>query len=107
MKVSAEHGSTRQEARETIDREMPLLLQRFGGRVSNVSRAWRGDTLEFSFRAVGSSFEGSLQVTDRCVTVEVGIPLMFRMFQGRIEDEARTWCGQVFGRHSQPDKGKA
>ena len=96
MKVSAEHGATKQSAREIIDRELPELLRRFGGQVSNVSHAWRGDTLEFSFRAAGANFKGSLRVTDRDVAVEVGIPLRFRLFQGRIEDEVRQWCGRVF-----------
>ena len=101
MDVSADHGATKEEARHTVERELPRLLQRFGGHVSNVRHAWRGDTLEFSFSAVGADIEGSLHVTDRNVTVEVGVPLRFRLFQGRIEKEAREWCDRVFGHGEQ------
>ena len=58
MDVSADHGATKEEARHTVERELPRLLQRFGGHVSNVRHAWRGDTLEFSFSAVGADIEG-------------------------------------------------
>ena len=97
MEVSADHGVTKEEARHTVYRELPRLLQRFGGQVSNVRHAWRGDTLEFSFSAAGADIRGSLHVTDRNVAVEVGVPLRFRLFQGMIEKEARAWCDRSFG----------
>ena len=96
MKVSAPHGTTKQGARETIVEEMPKLLQRFGGQVSNARYSWRGDRLEFSFRAFGADLKGAVHVKESDVEVEVGIPFRFRLFQGRIEDEVREWCDRVF-----------
>ena len=98
MRVSALHGTTKQEARETIVEEMPRLLDRFGAQVSNHRYSWRGDTLEFSFRAAGANLEGTLHVSERDVEIVVGLPLRFRLFQGAIENEMRQWCDRVFSR---------
>ena len=98
MRVSAPHGTTRQEARETIVEEMPQLLARFGGQVSNPRYSWRGDTLEFSFRAVGADLSGLLHVNERDVEIEMGLPLRFRFFQGTIEQEIHNWCDRTFNR---------
>ena len=98
MRVSALHGTTKQGAKETIIEELPRLLQRFGGQVSNTRHLWRGDTLEFSFRAAGANLEGTLHVSERDVEIVVGLPLRFRLFQGAIENEMRQWCDRVFSR---------
>ena len=98
MRVSAPHGATRQEARETIVEEMPRLLARFGGQLSNARYSWSGDTLEFSFSAAGADLEGLLRVGERDVEIEMGLPLRFRFFQGTIEREMRDWCDRVFDR---------
>ena len=58
MRVSAAHGTTRQRAKETIVEEMPRLLTRFGGQVSDPRYSWSGDTLAFSFRAAGADLRG-------------------------------------------------
>ena len=96
MRVSAQHGTTRQRAKETVTEELPRLLARFGGQVSNPRYSWTGDTLQFSFRAAGADLQGILHVNDRGVEIEVGVPLRFRLFQGRIEHEMRAWCDRVF-----------
>ena len=98
MRVSAPHGATRQEARETIVEELPRLLACFGGQVSNPRYSWSGDTLEFSFRAAGADLRGLLHVNERDVEIEVGVPFRFRLFQGTIENEMRAWCDRVFSR---------
>ena len=72
MRVSAQHGTTRQRARETVTEELPRLLARFGGQVSNPRYSWTGDTLEFSFRAAGADLQGILHVNDRDIEIEVG-----------------------------------
>ncbi len=98
MRVSAPHGTTRQGARETIVEEMPRLLERFGGQVSNPRYAWNGDTLEFSFKAAGADLEGLLHVGEQDVEIEMVLPLRFRFFQGMIEGEMREWCDRVLCR---------
>ena len=98
MRISAPHGTTRQEARETIVEEMPRLLARFGGQVSNPRHSWSGDTLEFSFRAAGADLEGALHVGEHDVEIEMRLPLRFRFFQGTIEREMGEWCDRVFNR---------
>ena len=98
MRLSAQHGTTKQEARETIVDEMPRLLSRFGGQVSNPRYSWSGDTLEFSFRAAGADLGGLLHVNERDVEIEMSLPLRFRLFQGAIENEMRQWCHRTFSK---------
>ena len=96
MRVSAQHGTTRQQAREIIVEELPRLLSRFGEQVSNPRYSWSGDTLEFSFRVAGADLSGLLHVSDQDVEIEMGLPLRFRLFQGAIEQEMRSWCDRTF-----------
>ena len=56
----------------------------FSPRVSDVDYRWDGDTMHFSFRALGRRIEGTGVVSAGEVVFDIGLPLMARPFEGQI-----------------------
>jgi len=48
---------------------------------------WEGDTLTFAIELQGKAVTGTLQVTERDFVVDAKLPLMWRLFEKRIEAE--------------------
>ena len=97
MRVTSSHNTTAESARAAVEGQVPQLMERFGGSVSDPTWGWHGNVMEFAYMAVGSRFRGTLEITDTEVVLDINVPLRFRLFQGTIEAEARNWCNQVFG----------
>ena len=97
INIVRRHNTTQQQARVILDAELPGLLTRFGNDVSNVVTSWRDSAMQFSFRARGFSFRGTLEVTDAQFILDVGVPLLVRPFQGRVETAIHEWVDDVFG----------
>jgi hypothetical protein len=50
---------------------------------------WIGDTLEFEIELQGKNIPGSLAVTDTEFVLDATLPLLWRMFEGKIEKEIK------------------
>lgn len=91
MRVLKKHNSRPENVRDKIETLLPSLLERFGDSVSDVEHSWRGDDLDFSFRARGLSIMGTASVSDTDLLLDLHLPLAARMFEGKIrsavEDE--------------------
>ena len=96
MRVTSSHNTTAESARAAVEGQVPQLMERFGGSVSDPTWGWHGNVMEFAFRAVGSRFQGTLEITDTELVLDISVPLRFRLFQGKIETEARKWCDGIF-----------
>ncbi len=79
-----------------VDALLPQLLGEFGSEVSDVHHHWLDSTMEFSFRARGFNLRGTLEVTDSAVILDMGIPLLLRPLQGRIESDVREKLAEYF-----------
>ena len=92
MQITRQHNRTRQQAKAWADVKLAEMLQQFGDSVSDVSHQWRGDTLEFAFRAAGLvSFRGTLAVTDTDFRLDMPFPLLAKGFEPRAEVEVNRW----------------
>jgi len=85
LRVSRVHGMTKADALKRVDVLLPQLLGQFGSQVSDVHHHSLDSTMEFSFRTRGVHLNGTLEVTDNTVTLDMGIPFPFTLFQGQIE----------------------
>lgn len=56
---------------------------------------WDGDTLHFDVTAQGQRIRGTLAVEDDKLVIDAKLPLMLRMFEGRIEKEIAKQIGQM------------
>ncbi len=48
---------------------------------------WEGSTLRFDVELQGKDIAGTLEVTDMQYVLDAKLPLLWRMFEGRIESE--------------------
>ncbi len=87
---------TKADTLDRVDALLPQLLGEFGSEVSDVHHHWLDSTMEFSFRARGFHLRGTLEVTDSAVTLDMGIPLLLRPLQGRIESDVREKLAEYF-----------
>jgi hypothetical protein len=56
---------------------------------------WEGDVLHFAFTAQGQQISGTLDVQDKTYVIDAKLPLMLRLFEGRIEREIRSQAKQL------------
>ena len=87
MKVSVAHRLQTCDAKDRLEAGLVSMLERFGDSLSNIRKNWDGDTARFSFRAQGFEIKGRLTLSDGVATVDLGLPLAARLFQGRIRAE--------------------
>ena len=92
MQITRQHNRTKPQAKEWVGEKLAEMLQQFGDSISDESHRWRGDTLEFAFRAAGLvSFSGTLAVTDSDFHLDLPFPMLARGFESRAEAEVNRW----------------
>ena len=92
MQITRQHNRTKQQAKAWVDDKLGEMLGKFGDSVSDAAHQWRGDTMEFAFRAAGLvSFQGTLAVTDSDFLLDLPFPLLAKGFESRAEVEVNRW----------------
>jgi Putative polyhydroxyalkanoic acid system protein (PHA_gran_rgn) len=65
------------------------MLQEGRSQLSGVAtideERWEGDTLHFAAKLQGKQITGTLQVTDKDFVIDAKFPLLWRIFEGKIE----------------------
>ena len=56
---------------------------------------WEGDTLHFAFTAQGQHITGVLEVNENEFDINAKLPLMLRLFEGRIESMIQEQAAQM------------
>jgi hypothetical protein len=100
MKVSREHGVTKADAKRKLDGFLDEMLKAYASQVPEYNHEWIGDTMKFSGKAKGFSVSGTVLVTDATVFIDLGLPLMARMFEGAVRGRAEEALDILFGAHS-------
>ncbi len=95
INLSVPHNLTRQEAKCRIRALIADCRSRFAGHVSNVAECWSGYADAFSFKAMGFSVSGKLEVQPAQVLVEIVLPLAAFPLKGRIESEIQAHARQL------------
>jgi len=88
MRITREHNMTKEEARTTVEGLIPDLIDSFGQQVSDPRWAWKGDGMTFSFTAMGFNVNGTLDVSDSTLDLDVELPLLARAFEGKLRSVA-------------------
>lgn len=96
MKLSYAHHSTRVAVRGKLDGALQKALDLGGGQIQHADYAWESDCLNFSFTAMGKTIEGNAQITDTEVQVDVGLPFMFRPFEGKVKSRMLQAFDELF-----------
>lgn len=92
LQITRQHNRNKQQAKAWVDVKLSEMLTQFGDSVSDTSYNWRGDTMEFAFRAAGLvSFSGTLAVTDTDFHLDLPFPFLAKSFEPRAEVEVNRW----------------
>lgn len=94
MKHTIDTGLDFARSKKAIDKAMEAYKARFSEYSPRYD--WvEDDRGEFSFSAKGVKLSGTIVVRDRRVDVDMQVPLLFRVFQGKamdvIEEQVKMW----------------
>ncbi len=85
MQFTLTHKFSRAEAVQKIKHALDDARPKMGKEVAIEEERWEGDTLFFGVSIQGQSITGSLAVTDTAYDIDIKLPLMLRLFEGRIK----------------------
>ena len=84
MHLKLPHSFSRQEAVARVQRLLMEAKPKLAGKVTIEGERWEGDVLHFAFTTQGQSISGQLEVKDKEYELNAKLPLMMRMFEGKI-----------------------
>jgi putative polyhydroxyalkanoate system protein len=87
INVSIPHQLSRPEAKRRVEEMVGQFQRDYGGRLGRLDERWNGDTLDFSFAAMGMTTSGHVYVEDQVVRLDVDLPWMLAMLAGRMKQE--------------------
>jgi len=82
--VTIPHQLGRAEARRRIDEGIGRLTQQFAA-MGEARHAWDGDVLRFVVAAMGQEVNGSVDVADQEVTLQVTLPGFLAMIANKVK----------------------
>ena len=96
MKLTYEHGSTKDQAMELLKAHGGLLAKELPPQVSEVRQEWHANGLNIFIKVFGMTINGRMLVDDRAVEVEVDLPMVARAREGELRDRVRRELDEVF-----------
>jgi hypothetical protein len=96
MRIAVPHNTSKDIARGKVDARLGQLLSQFGGHAEEIHHEWNGDTMRFRGKARGMALEGTVEVTDAAVILDAKLPLMAKMFEGRIRQAVEREADAMF-----------
>lgn len=98
MKKTIDTNLDKARSKVAIDKAMDEYKRRFAEYSPRYD--WTSDSSgEFSFNAKGIKLSGSIHVRDHKVDVDMDVPFLFRIFQGKamevIQEQVELWVGKV------------
>jgi hypothetical protein len=85
MHIKIPHKLTQAEATQKVKDTLAGLKTQFADKVVVNQEKWEGNTLNFDGTIEGQNITGTLVVEASDYVLDAKLPLMLRMFEGRIE----------------------
>lgn len=85
MQITIPHKFTKEQAKERVVAALREAREKIGNQATIEKEEWTGDTLNFGFTVQGQSITGTFEVRDNDFNLDAKLPLMLRMFEGRIK----------------------
>ncbi len=96
MQLNFKHNTSKAEALTKIRQLLSSAdRKKLDGHMTVQKEEWNGDVLDYSFTIQGQSISGTLTVTEDEYQIYAKLPLMLRMFEGKIEREIRAQAGTL------------
>jgi hypothetical protein len=97
MKVSIPHKFSQIEAVTRVRKVLNESRSKLADHLTDVDERWEGNTLHFAFTAQKQHISGSLEVKDKTFELYAKLPMMMRLFEGRIEKMIQEQAGAMLG----------
>ena len=97
MHIQVPHKKLKSEAKQKIKDAIEEARPHMKGQVEVTKEEWQDDTLHFTVLMQGKEIAGTLQVTEEDFILDAKLPLMWRMFEGRIQKEVAKQVEQMRG----------
>jgi hypothetical protein len=85
MQIAIPHKFSKAEAKVRVVAALNEVRGKIGAQATIEREEWEGDTLHFGFTAQGTAISGTFEVRDNDFYLDARLPLMLRMFEGRIK----------------------
>lgn len=95
MHIAIPHKTARQKAVEKVKDALEKGRAQIAEHAKIGEERWEGDTLHFSVDLQGKTITGTLAVEDADYVLDAKLPLLWRMFEGRIEAEISRQVGRL------------
>jgi hypothetical protein len=97
MKISIPHKTTQIEAITRVKKVLNQSRAQMAAHVTDVTESWEGNILAFSFSVQKQHISGTLEVTDHSFELYAKLPLMMRLFEGKIEKMIQDESKKILG----------
>jgi hypothetical protein len=95
MHVEIPHHFARKEAVNRVKMALNQSRAQVLQQAPDLKTDWEGDTLKFSATIQGKLINGTLEVQDKQFVLDAKLPLLWRMFEGRIEKAIKEQVAQL------------
>ncbi len=85
------------EAKAQAQKLVADIKSKMGDKALIEEERWEGETLHFAVSAQGQRITGTLESTDAAFVLDAKLPLMLKLFEGRIEKMIEEQSKQMFG----------
>lgn len=94
MRITVSHNKTKEEVIQAVDRSFNDLFQGAGGlpvKLVGQQRSWQGSTMAFALNAsmgfMSAPIKGTVEVSDRDITIDVDLGVLERMIPAKTAQE--------------------
>ncbi|MDP2648405.1 MAG: polyhydroxyalkanoic acid system family protein [bacterium] len=85
MELKVPHKFSKDEAITRVKKMLDEARSKLADKAKIDEERWEGDTLHFACTIEGQKISGSVAVSDTQYGIMLKLPLMMRMFEGRIK----------------------
>jgi hypothetical protein len=82
LSISIPHQFDRNAARQRTQEWIGQFQQQYGGTLGHLDQRWNGDTMNFTFIALGLPISGQAHVEDRTVRLDIELPWLLSKLAG-------------------------
>ncbi len=94
MHVVIKHSFTKDEAVARIKKALDEGRAQAAQHIDGFEEKWEGDILNFAVDLQGKNITGTLEVRDKEFELNAKLPLLWRMFEGKLEKMIEQQAGQ-------------
>jgi hypothetical protein len=85
----------KEEAVARVKKALTEARPQLGDKATIQQEEWQGDTLTFAVDIQGQKISGTLVAREKVFDINAKLPLMMRMFEGRIEKAIKAQTGKM------------